>query len=154
MIPFVRNMIEFGVDKNVGGITGISSDYVLLTHLLHEKDKTKLIRFSDLKKIYKKYLGIKNFKSDVVESNLVIDEIFNIPMDIPEKERRVINELRTGLSPSSEISRTVVFSKFISFAIGEAILDSKERGILFLSTKKFSIITKLALEITPPMPVL
>lgn len=78
MIPFVRNMIEFGVDKNVGGITGISSDYVLLTHLLHEKDKTKLIRFSDLKKIYKKYLGIKNFKSDVVESNLVIDEIFNI----------------------------------------------------------------------------
>ena len=31
-----------------------------------------------MKKIYKKYLGIKNFKSDVVESNLVIDEIFNI----------------------------------------------------------------------------
>lgn len=56
-----------------------------------------------------------------------IDEIFNIPMDIPEKEQRVINELRAGLSPSSKISSTVVFSKFISLAIGEAILDSKER---------------------------
>ena len=48
-------------------------------------------------------------------------------MDIPEKEQRVINELRAGLSPSSKISSTVVFSKFISLAIGEAILDSKER---------------------------
>lgn len=30
LIPFVRNMIEYGEDKNVGGVTGIDKDYILL----------------------------------------------------------------------------------------------------------------------------
>lgn len=78
LIPFVRNMIEYGEDKNVGGVIGIDKDYILLTHLLHEKDKTSVITFDILKTIYKTYLGKDNFKSDVTMSDLVIDKIYSI----------------------------------------------------------------------------
>lgn len=78
LIPFVRNMIEYGEDKNVGGVIGIDKDYILLTHLLHEKDKTNVITFDILKTIYKTYLGKDNFKSDVTISDLVIDKMYSI----------------------------------------------------------------------------
>lgn len=78
LIPFVRNMIEYGEDKNVGGVIGIDKDYILLTHLLHEKDKTSVITFDILKTIYKTYLGKDNFKSDVTISDLVIDKMYSI----------------------------------------------------------------------------
>lgn len=78
LIPFVRNMIEYGEDKNIGGVTGIDKDYLLLTHLLHEKDKTSTITFAVLKTIYKTYLGKDNFKADVIETDLVLDKIYSI----------------------------------------------------------------------------
>ena len=78
LIPFVRNMIEYGEDKNVGGVAGIDKDYLLLTHLLHEKNKTHVITFDILKTIYKTYLGKDNFKSDIIETDLVIDKIYSI----------------------------------------------------------------------------
>ena len=78
LFPFVRNMIEYGEDKNVGGVIGIDKDYILLTHLLHEKDKTSVITFDILITIYKTYLGKDNFKSDVTMSDLVIDKIYSI----------------------------------------------------------------------------
>lgn len=78
LIPFVRNMIEYGEDKNVSGVAGIDKDYLLLTHLLHEKNKTHVITFDILKTIYKTYLGKDNFKSDIIETDLVIDKIYSI----------------------------------------------------------------------------
>lgn len=78
LIPFVRNMIEYGEEKNVGRVEDIDKDYLLLTHLLHEKDKTNVITFGVLQTIYKTYLGKDNFQSDISKTDLVIDKIFDI----------------------------------------------------------------------------
>ena len=93
LIPFVRNMIEYGEDKNVGGVIGIDKDYILLTHLLHEKDKTRVITFDILKTIYKTYLGKDNFKSDVIMSDLVIDKIYSIANGITSNDTQLEHKI-------------------------------------------------------------
>lgn len=93
LIPFVRNMIEYGEDKNVGGVIGINKDYTLLTHLLHEKDKTSIITFDILKSIYKTYLGKDNFKSDVTMSDLVIDKMYSIADGITDSDAQLEHKI-------------------------------------------------------------
>lgn len=93
LIPFVRNMIEYGEDKNVSGVVGIDKDYILLTHLLHEKDKTSAITFDILKTIYKTYLGKDNFKSDVTMSDLVIDKIYSIANGITGSDAQLEHKI-------------------------------------------------------------
>lgn len=64
MIPFVRNLIEFGYDYNVlkGKYKDINndkdngSDQLVLTLLLHLKRKTQDITIEDISRIYGKYL--------------------------------------------------------------------------------------------------
>ncbi len=93
LIPFVRNMIEYGEDKNVGGITGIDKDYLLLTHILHEKKETSVITFDILKKIYGIYLGKNNFKPDVKLSDFVIDKIYTIADGITDNDAQLEHKI-------------------------------------------------------------
>lgn len=93
LIPFVRNMIEYGEDKNVGGVSGVDKDYLLLTHLLHKKDKTNVITFDILKTIYKTYLGKDNFKSDVRMTDLVIDRIYSIADGIVSSDAQLEHKI-------------------------------------------------------------
>jgi len=86
LIPFVRNMIEYGEDKNVGGIAGIDEDYLLLTHLLHEKNQTRVITFNVLKVIYKEYLGKNDFGSGIDLHGLVINKVFDVADSISNNE--------------------------------------------------------------------
>ncbi len=94
LIPFVRNIVEYCEDKNVGDVLGIDKDFLLLTHLLHEKDKTNVITFDTLKPIYKTYLGKDDFKSDITGSDLVINKIYSVADDInrnnAELEHKII----------------------------------------------------------------
>lgn len=53
-------------------------DFLFLTYLLHEKAKTDSIKFSDLKSIYKEYLGKENFERDVNSSDRITDCLYNI----------------------------------------------------------------------------
>jgi len=78
LIPFVRNMIEYGVDKNEANIIGVDSDYLVLTHLLHEKSRTNDITFGTLRTLYKSYLGKDRFKFEIADSEKVIDKIYEI----------------------------------------------------------------------------
>jgi len=82
LIPFVRNLIEYGIDKKVNTYTNIEKDYLLLTNLLHLKNDTKNIKFDQLKVIYKEYIGKDDFDHsiDVVNHNiydLIIDIVDN-----------------------------------------------------------------------------
>ncbi len=86
LIPFVRNIIEFGEDKNVGGIPEIDKDYLLLTHLLHEKSKTYRITFDILKTIYKAYLGKDKFSSEIEGTELVINKIYSVAENITDHD--------------------------------------------------------------------
>lgn len=92
LIPFVRNLIEYGEDKNVGGIAGIDSDYLLLTHLLHEKNNTNNITFDILKRLYKAYLGTEKFKN-ITLSDKVMDKIYDVADAISDQDVDLENKI-------------------------------------------------------------
>ena len=62
LIPFLRNLIEYGHDKQVNEYNGIEKDYLFLTSLLHLKDQTKHIKVYHLKRLCEEYIGKSNFK--------------------------------------------------------------------------------------------
>lgn len=93
LIPFVRNMIEYGVDKNVGNIEGIENDYLLLTHMLHEKSATNSITFDVLKSLYRTYLGKDDFKADVVLDDLVIDKMYSVADSITNNDANLEHKI-------------------------------------------------------------
>ena len=74
LIPFVRNLIEYGNDKEISGET----DFLFLTNLLHQKKKTDSIKFSELKPLYKEYLGTDNFQKDVPLSDGITKSLYEI----------------------------------------------------------------------------
>ncbi|MDD2627269.1 MAG: hypothetical protein PHR25_03300 [Clostridia bacterium] len=74
LLPFVRNLIEYGVDKGVNNYTLIDEDYMFLTNLLHVKEHTDKLTFGMLKIIYNEYIGNSNF-INVVDTDIVFDKI-------------------------------------------------------------------------------
>lgn len=78
LIPFVRNLIEYGVEKQVNDFSQIDDDYILLTNILHDKKDTAQITFSTLKKIYKEYVGENNFTSNIADTDIVYKKILEI----------------------------------------------------------------------------
>lgn len=86
LIPFTRNLIQFGVDKNIStNISNlkckINSDYEIFTHLLHQKSETNGITFDILKQLYNEYIKIGETK-DIDTSKPVIETLFEICDDI------------------------------------------------------------------------
>lgn len=79
---FLRNLVEYGRDLKVCSDDhengGVNDDFNLLTVLLHEKSETANMRFSDLKNIYKVYLGIDEFESDVDPGKQIITALYEI----------------------------------------------------------------------------
>ncbi|MFA9466999.1 MAG: hypothetical protein ACERKN_22320 [Velocimicrobium sp.] len=94
LIPFMRNIIEYGDDRNLANIVGIDKDYMLLTHLLHQKEETSNITFGDLKGLFKSYLGNETYLSDVQEADSVEKKIYdladNINVNNSELEYKII----------------------------------------------------------------
>ena len=82
MIPFVRNLVEYGKDQKICSgddeATAVDNDFNLLTMLLHEKAETANMRFSDLKGIYKAYLGIDDFEHDIEANKHIIETLYEI----------------------------------------------------------------------------
>lgn len=100
LIPFIRNLIEYGIDNK--------KDYIFLTHLLHMKVETKYksngkvqlpnqydenngdftipsiydINIGQLKLIYKKYIDKDNFHTDLN----AVDKIYDLVLDIADTE--------------------------------------------------------------------
>lgn len=81
--------------------------------------------------IMKKVLEISIYKCD--EKNK--EAIFGISENILEEERKVIDELQNVLASSrrADSDKEIAYDKFISTAIGEAIVHSREREV---STEK------------------
>jgi energy-coupling factor transporter ATP-binding protein EcfA2 len=93
LIPFARNLIEYGEDKNVGGLVGINEDYLLLTNLLHKKDKTNYITFNNLKNVYRTYLGVDAFDRTIVLTDPVCCEIYNVADRIRNTDVNLENKI-------------------------------------------------------------
>lgn len=81
LIPFVRNLIEYGIDRGVNTFANIDEDYLLLTHLLHLKNDTKHIKFEQLKMIYKEYIGKDNFDSSI---NIINDNVYDLIIEMAD----------------------------------------------------------------------
>lgn len=75
LIPFVRNLIQYGNDKKIN-TKGVSSDFLFMTSLLHEKADSQLITFKDLKPVYYEYIGNDNFKG-INDNQKVIEQVLS-----------------------------------------------------------------------------
>ncbi|MCT7908942.1 hypothetical protein N5915_05170 [Arcobacter lacus] len=117
LIPFIRNLIEYGIDDK--------KDYMFLTHLLHIKIETKYkingkkqtpslyneshgdftissiydINIQQLKVIYKKYIGKDNFDSTINDTDKVYDLIIDIAdNDISDDDINLENKIILALA--------------------------------------------------------
>jgi hypothetical protein len=91
LIPFVRNLIEYG--GRIKTSTTHGDDYDTLTCLLHSKPKTKNITFKGLKLIYKEHLEKDDFDSTIHDSDLVYDSIIDVASFIPSTEFNLENKI-------------------------------------------------------------
>lgn len=78
LVPFVRNLVEYGRDYHTADPNGPNTDFNLLTMLLHEKEQTHNMRFSDLVSIYNTYLGLVEFDATVNLQGRVVDTLYSI----------------------------------------------------------------------------
>lgn len=117
LIPFVRNLIEYGIDDK--------KDYMFLTHLLHTKVETQYksngkkqsssaynantgdftissiydINIQDLKQIYKKYIDKDNFNAAINDTDKVYDLIINVAdTDISDDDINLENKIILALA--------------------------------------------------------
>lgn len=72
MIPFMRNLVEYGRDRNV---SGVGKDFDFLTSLLHEKQDTNSITFRKLLPVFQEYTKIKQYESDISLSDIVVNAL-------------------------------------------------------------------------------
>ncbi|MCG3668558.1 hypothetical protein L5F24_11180 [Aliarcobacter butzleri] len=81
LIPFVRNLVEYGKDKQINTYPVNMGDFLLLTNLLHIKNETKNIKYNQLKTIYGEYIGSDDFDSSI---DLINDNIYDSIIDIAD----------------------------------------------------------------------
>lgn len=97
LIPFVRNLIEYGKDNFKNRLKLSDKDY--LTNLLHEKEYTNTISISELDSLYKEYLGIDKFTLDDKYSSVkVIDELYNICDNITKDDVELENKILLSMA--------------------------------------------------------
>ena len=90
MVPLVRNLVEYGNDKN---ISGKGSDFKFLTSLLHEKADTSNITFSDLLPIFQEYVGTRAFAKDINTADKVVNILYQECVNVTEKDTALENKI-------------------------------------------------------------
>lgn len=90
LIPFVRNLIEYGIDQN---ICGLGDDYLFLTALLHIKANTHLITYASLAPLLKTYLGVQSRPPSVTLADQVLGRIYAVCDGIQPNETDLENKI-------------------------------------------------------------
>ncbi len=93
LIPFVRNLIEYGGKKEFISIQNSDTDFNILTSLLHSKEKTKKITFGDIKYIFKNHINKDNFDSSINDTDIVYDAIIDLVNNINDEEFNLENKV-------------------------------------------------------------
>lgn len=119
LIPFLRNMIEYGVDNGICG----ESDFDLLTSLLHEKENSHNITYGDLAPLYQEYLGI-DISDNVNLEGKVIQDIYDLCESPQRMDSHLENKevLAMGIRHKAEefmISAIDNHSEKLSFSAGD-----------------------------------
>lgn len=134
LIPFVRNLIEYG--KN------IEADFLFLTNLLHQKDTTKNITFGELKTIYQEYLA-KNDFGTINDTDTVYDSIIDYANNINVMEHSLENKIILAMAirlKAEELMKTSIENSNITFIWNKKIArrltacsGNKDDFILFVN---------------------
>ena len=93
LIPYIRNLIEFGIDKKINDLPGIDSDEQLLTNLLHMKKHTEEITVGSLRKVFKEYIGKDHFIENSDDSKTVYKLIEEVADSINNSDVRLENKI-------------------------------------------------------------
>lgn len=90
LLPFVRNLIEYGVDQN---ISHTGEDFLFLTSLLHEKQDSRRITFGDIEPLYKHYAGVTQFDASVGTDVVVLSKLYSVCDDITASDTKLENKI-------------------------------------------------------------
>lgn len=90
LLPFVRNLIEYGVDQN---ISHTGEDFLFLTSLLHEKQDSRRITFGDIEPLYKHYAGVTQFDASVGPDVVVLSKLYSVCDDITTFDTKLENKI-------------------------------------------------------------
>ena len=90
LLPFVRNLIEYGVDQN---ISHTGEDFLFLTSLLHEKQDSRRITFGDIEPLYKHYPGVTQFDASVGTDVVVLSKLYSVCDDITTSDTKLENKI-------------------------------------------------------------
>ena len=90
LLPFVRNLIEYGVDQN---ISHTGEDFLFLTSLLHEKQDSRGITFGDIEPLYKHYAGVTQFDASVGTDVVVLSKLYSVCDDITTSDTKLENKI-------------------------------------------------------------
>lgn len=90
LLPFVRNLIEYGVDQD---ISNTGEDYLFLTSLLHEKQDSQNITFGDIEPLYKHYAGVSQFDASVESNVAVLSKLYSVCDDITISDTKLENKI-------------------------------------------------------------
>lgn len=134
LIPFVRNLIEYG--KN------IETDFLFLTTLLHQKNTTRNITFGELKTIYQEYLA-KNDFGTINDADFVYDSIIHYANNINVLEHSLENKIILAMAirlKAEELMKTSIENSNIIFTWNKKIArrltafsGNKDDFILFVN---------------------
>ena len=90
LIPFVRNLIEYGRDQN---ISGTGDDFTYLTSLLHEKPNTRSISFAHIEPLYQTYIGVTAFEASVERTACVLNKLYDQCEAITDTDKELENKI-------------------------------------------------------------
>ncbi len=90
LIPFVRNLIEYGADRN---ISQTGSDFEYLTQLLHEKDRSHALTFADIEPLYRNYMGVRCFDVGITPTDSVLDKLYSVCDNITNADTNLENKI-------------------------------------------------------------
>jgi hypothetical protein len=91
LIPFVRNLIEYGHDSLSS--TSYGDDFSVLTSLLHSKAETAKITFCDLKLIFRAHISRDDFDISILDGDIVYDHILTVASSIQDEEFNLENKI-------------------------------------------------------------
>lgn len=90
LIPFVRNLIEYGTDRD---ISQTGSDFDYLTLLLHEKTQSGAITFADIEPLYQNYMGVEHFDASIAPTDSVLGKLYSVCDGITTTDTNLENKI-------------------------------------------------------------
>ena len=126
LIPFVRNLIEYGQDKRV--FNGQDKDYDVLTCLLHQKDRSNENTFKILQRIFNEYIDIGEFQIDENEYTIpVVDKILQLCSEITNTDLHLENKIILAIG-IRHLAEKYMINQVINYH-GDMLVDNEYNQI-------------------------